>query len=88
MRSAASSVGTPTTRDYVAFNKHYFGILLVREAIGGFPDAVWCDSWVVGLVEGRPWRSGVAISRRGLGRFWKRWATRRGGGFVRPRWQG
>ncbi len=48
----------------------------------GSADAACCESWVVGLAEGRP--CGVAISRRGLRGFWRRWAKRCGGGCQTP----
>src|ERR1700724_3135002 len=47
-----------------------------------FPNHSFCDSWVVGLLEGRPWlaerRIGEASLDVGSSRFWIGWVTKRG----------
>src|SRR5262249_50116250 len=53
----------------------------------GFPNQFFSDSWVVGLMEGRPWRTrgwvGKASLGGGSGHSWSVWVTRRGSGCVR-----
>jgi len=53
----------------------------------GFPKRIFCNSWVVGFLEARPWqarrRIGKTISAAGSSRSWIAWATRRGGECVR-----
>jgi transposase len=54
----------------------------------GFPNQFFCDSWVVGILEGRPWiLIGRAIWRSGLCRSLARWETRRDRVCAQPMWR-
>ena len=58
----------------------------------GFPNQIFSDSWVVGLMEGRPWRARGQVGNASLGDgsslSWSVWVTRRGNGCVRFMWLG
>jgi hypothetical protein len=58
----------------------------------GFPNQIFSDSWVVGLMEGRPWRARGQIGNANLGDgsslSWRVWVTRRDNGCVRFMWLG
>ena len=69
------------------------GLALLWQIIRGtgFPNQIFSDSWVVGLMEGRPWRArgvGNASLGVGLSLSWSVWVTRRGNGCVRFMWLG
>ena len=54
----------------------------------GFPNQFFCDSWEVGILEGRPWiLIGRAILRSGLRHSLARWETRRDRGCAQPMWR-
>src|SRR5580704_14750656 len=70
------------------------GLALLWQIIRGpgFPNQIFSDSWVVGLMEGRPWRARGQVGNASLGDgsslSWSVWVTRRGSGCVRFMWLG
>ena len=54
----------------------------------GFPNQFFCNSWEVGILEGRPWiLIGRAIWRSGLRHSLARWETRRDRVCAQPMWR-
>src|SRR5208283_6218342 len=58
----------------------------------GFPNQIFSDSWVVGLLEGRLWRVRGQVGNASLGDgsslSWSAWVTRRGSACVHFMWLG
>ena len=73
---------------------YFQGLALLWQIIRGtgFPNQIFSNSWVVGLMEGRPWRARGQVGNASLGDgsslSWSVWVTRRGNGCVRFMWLG
>src|ERR1700722_19723813 len=82
----------PDKETFVAEDKGILALLWQIIRGPGFPNQIFSDSWVVGLMEGRPWRSRGQVGNASLGDgsslSWSVWVTRRGSGCVRFMWLG
>jgi hypothetical protein len=67
---------------YLGFLALLWQIFLRDRGWVGFTNQIFCDSWVVGFSEGRPWRGQGRIGKmsceRGSIRSWIGWATKHG----------